>query len=523
MRGVPGLLTRLLFAAGLFAFDSAGAQSLPSGFRDSVLVSDFDVPIAIAFAPGRRALVAEQISGIVRIVHLDDPSRHDTLLTVPSIDSGGEEGLLGLALDPGFPARPYLYTHQTSVGQVITISRWTLSGDLAGTGTGQMTADPASRFDLIGDAPNLATNHNGGTVGFGSDGMLYVSLGDDASGCPAQDTTTLVGKILRLDVSRLPAGPGAALRSQIAPADNPFASSPDSNAWVVDANGLRNPFRFQVDASRGWLVIADVGESRFEEIDLLSSGGTGAGVAPAGANFGWPWLEGNAAYTTCSNTPPPFSAPIYAYDRSGFPGAATISAGSYHRQPAGALDWPLEYEGDILFSEYYTGYVWRLELQSGVWSVAPAVAGQPDSGHWASGYDAVTDWRESSDGGLFYCRQYTGNYRNSGTLGMILPSEVVSVPPAVPGPVLLVSPNPGFDAIGLSWKLASARTVSLEVYDARGRRVRTLVPYAAEAVGSYSQPWDGRDDHGRKLPPGLYWARLIAGADASSARMVLLR
>ena len=99
----------------------------------------------------------------------------------------------------------------------------------------------------MNDIPDNADNHNGGTVRFGTDGMLYVSLGEDAFPSAAQDTSTLRGVILRLDVSRLPDGPGSAARALVTPPGNPFGSTGGLNARLLWEYGLRNPFRLQVD------------------------------------------------------------------------------------------------------------------------------------------------------------------------------------------------------------------------------------------------------------------------------------
>ena len=107
-----------------------------------------------------------------------------TLGTVPGVRSTDtERGLLGIAVDPNFPSSPYIYIHATDnrFGTLIAISRFTLTGDLADTGTGALAFDPASRYDLIRNLPDLASNHNGGTVRFGTGRTLYVSIGDDAN------------------------------------------------------------------------------------------------------------------------------------------------------------------------------------------------------------------------------------------------------------------------------------------------------------------------------------------------------
>ena len=128
--------------------------------------------------------------------------------------------------------------------------------------TKQLKLDARVLGGEYGALPDLAAKHNGGTLRFGPDGMLYVGLGDDDSPCRAQDLTKLQGKILRLDVSSLPAGGGPAPRyAMLTPPDNAFVAHADSAARLVWALGLRNPFSFTIDAPTGCLVIGDVGNA----------------------------------------------------------------------------------------------------------------------------------------------------------------------------------------------------------------------------------------------------------------------
>ena len=286
-------LAASLFAA-LLALAPAGSAfavsaTLPPGFTDVQVAGALDEPVGLALVPDAaplpaRVLFVEQRTARVRMSRGEVVT---TLGTVPGVRSTDtERGLLGIAVDPNFPSSPYIYIHATDnrFGTLIAISRFTLTGDLADTGTGALAFDPDSRYDLIRNLPDLASNHNGGTVRFGTGRTLYVSIGDDANNCNAQLVGVLAGKILRLDVTRLPAGPGGpAPYALLTAAGNPFATSSDSASRLVWASGLRNPFRFHVDPLTNDLFVGDVGENTWEEVTRFSAGGQ---------NAGWQWREG---------------------------------------------------------------------------------------------------------------------------------------------------------------------------------------------------------------------------------------
>ena len=179
----------LLVPLMLLALPALG-QTVPDGFAVQTLAPGLDTPVAIEFLPDGRVLFAEQITGLVRVFREGAGVQTAPVLAVPGVAAGGERGLLGIAVDPRFPARPYLYVHYTvATPRHIRIARFTLAGDLAGSGDVNLSADPASRYDLIDDIVDVADNHNGGTVRFAVDGLLYASLGEDGSYCRAQDTT----------------------------------------------------------------------------------------------------------------------------------------------------------------------------------------------------------------------------------------------------------------------------------------------------------------------------------------------
>lgn len=514
-----------LFAALALAATAPRALAqvaLPDGFRDSLVVGSLNLPTSLAFLPDGRLLFVEQTSKRIRLLVRGALSPTDPVGTVDSVNTSGlERGLLGIAVDPGWPARPYVYVHcDHANGNTIRISRYELQGDLAGTGSGALALVAGSRRDILAGLPDAASNHNGGTVRFGTDGKLYASIGDDAMGCLAQDITSWHGVIFRLDVSNVPAGGGPAPSlATITPADNPFVGNASPAARLVWAFGLRNPFRFHVDYSTGGLFVTDVGENTWEEVNQVTAGGK---------NLGWPGFEANeTGDPTCPEALPP-TFPIYAYDHSF--GQAVISAGQYPpiAVPAAAGVFPSEYGGDYFFSDYYTGYLWRLKRTAGNWAIAPPVAGQPDPGIWAFGFDGVSDWMPGPDGMLWYCRQYTTG-ANTGQIGAIAWSESTPPPPPPPpGPVARVSfatpyPQPSGGVVTLAFNHSVDGVVTLRVFDLRGRLVRVLMDRRLDVAGDRTVVWDGLDDDGRKAPSGLYVAKLEAPGGERARRIVLVR
>jgi glucose/arabinose dehydrogenase len=515
-------LTPLLLLAG----PTRGlAATVPTGFADEQAVTvgtaaALDQPASMAFLPDGRLLVVEQRSARLRLFVGGALSATDPVAILPGVrTSGSEQGLLGIAVDPGWPVRPYLYVHcDDASGAWIRISRYTAAGDLAFATDGHLTVDPATRYDLLNRLPDNASNHNGGTVRFGPDGMLYVSLGEDANRCAAQDSSFLGGKILRLDVSRLPAGAGGPPPfALLIPPGNPWGAAPDSGARLVWAQGLRNPFRFSVDPADGTLYVGDVGELTWEEIDRITGGG---------GNYGWPRREGPLTQSpSCVNPLVTGLAPIYAYDRTG--ASASIIGGCVYRRPSGSpTGLPPVYEGDYFFSEYYSGFLRRLKGSSDAWALAAPVAGQPTTSNWGQGFGEVSDWAVGPDGALWYCRQSANFAANSGDIRRIVATGDTAVPPP-PAPTAVefapARPTPAVGHAVLHYTLSATARVSLALFDAAGRRVRLLEPSQQKAANRYDVTWDGRGDDGSAVGPGLYLVRLEVAGRAIVRRVMLLR
>jgi glucose/arabinose dehydrogenase len=342
----------MLFAGVLLLVPSAARASVPASFTDS-LVAAVPTPTALAFTPDGRLLVTSQ-AGTLNVVRngelLSTPA-----LTLTSICTDSERGLLGVAPDPDFASNHFVYLYYTAaVGStcVNRVSRFVLSDS--------NTVDTASEKILLDNIPSPAGNHNGGDVHFGRDGYLYVSVGDGGcdydgdSGCgadnaAARDLNVLLGKVLRItsDGGIPPDNPfvgSDSARCNVSGRTDPGKICQETYAW-----GLRNPFRiaFDPNASGTRFYVNDVGQSTWEEID----------VAQAGADYGWNVREGFCATgstTDCGAPAAGVTNPIYAYGHDG--SCDAITAGAF--VPDGV--WPAAYDGSYLFADYLCGKIWQL-------------------------------------------------------------------------------------------------------------------------------------------------------------------
>lgn len=389
---------------------SLGQPRLPDGFVDELVFSGLNTPVAVAPLPDGGILVSEQYAGIVRLIQPDGESQ--SLLTLSDLNPDGEErGVLGLAVDQKFPERPYFYLYYTAEGNVCKLTRYRLRQK-----DGKYSVTKDSEYVILDDIPNRAWNHNGGTLRFGPDNMLYLSIGDDANACSAQSSSDLRGVILRLNIRDLPdSGSGPPAKKLITPEDNPLLERESANDSLTYAYGLRNPFRFHLDAATGDLMIADVGQLKYEEVDYISKNSGG------GQNFGWPFWEGPVKRRRRSCPPRPgenFVPPVANYDRTGFR-ASIISLALYRSESASP--WPDEYQGDYLYVDYYAGFVRRLKKSSDdSWMTPSAVPGQPSKENWAEDLKNVADSYVGIDGALYYLRQFSDTYQpNSGQIRRI--------------------------------------------------------------------------------------------------------
>ncbi len=323
----------------------AAAINLPSGFTEQVAIgSGLNGPVGMAFLPDGRLLVIQQ--GNNTNGNADDDAKVklwadatlSTLLTMSEVNTGGERGLLGIAVDPAFPSRPYIYVFYTNNSpQKIHIARYTVGGGLNDPSSADLTIDSNTKVILLHDIPDDASNHNGGTLRFGPDGKLYVSVGDDADRCDAQDRTLLKGKILRINVDGVTGAFDAGSdRASLDPGDNPFSGDVNLDKRLIWAYGLRNPFRFSIDPVSGRTYVGDVGHNTREETSEGSPPANEGGSSNAD-NFAWPYYEGThvPANPNCGITPPPNHPPIFEYDHGGRGSLSVIASNVCAGEDAG--------------------------------------------------------------------------------------------------------------------------------------------------------------------------------------------
>jgi glucose/arabinose dehydrogenase len=385
----------------------AVAQSVPSGFLVDTLVSTgLQAPHDFCFLPDGRVLIANR-GGAVMVYA---GSGVVTVGTVPNVETGSERGLLSIAADPSFPLNGYIYVWYSSTADAfLHLDRFTCTGDLANATSTNLAFAASSRRVILGAMPDGAFNHNGGSVRFGPDGMLYQSMGDDASSCTAQNTTSSAGCVLRMDVSGLgpAAGTTAPAFSTLDPGNNPLSANSDISQLLV-AHGLRNPFRMEIDQLTGNLYIGDVGQNAVEEYsEYVYNAG-----ALALVNFGWPWREGNSGFSSCSGSQPPGLVPPIAAVSQGT-GWQSVMGGPRYRNQSGQYDFGPSYEGNAFFSDYFAGELRRLVFNGTSWAPAPAVPGQPNATNWGTGFVGMVSLRQGPDGAMWFV-QHPGTYPTSG-------------------------------------------------------------------------------------------------------------
>jgi glucose/arabinose dehydrogenase len=344
------------------------AATVPAGFTDALVASGLTWPTGIAVANDGRVFATEQ-SGALRVI------KNGALLPTPFIKltvkgQGGaanEEGLVGIALDPAFDTNGFLYVYYTvpSSGNVAShnrVSRFTANGDVVTSGSEKVL------LEVPGPSSGA---HNGGAIHFGIDGKLYVAIGDHSNSANGQSMTTIKGKLLRINADGT------------IPNSNPFFNTATGQNRAIWALGLRNPYRFGVQPGTGKILINDVGNGSWEEINLGISG----------ANYGWNLSEG-------PTTDPRFVSPLMAYPHQSsngpFSGCAIVGGAFYNPT---TVQFPSAYVGKYFFADYCDGWMRVLDPATGTSSSFATNAVQP------------VDIQTGNDGALYYLDRFAGSVR----------------------------------------------------------------------------------------------------------------
>lgn len=346
------MLKSILVGAVLLA--TAGAAANAQQLTTQVYQTGVSRPVFLTHAGdgSGRVFIVEQ-RGAIRLVDADGNLQATPFLDIDSLVTGGtsssdERGMLGLAFHPDYETNGKFYVNYTGTfsGALRTvIAEYTVST------IDPNFANPLSARVLM-TIPQPFSNHNGGWLGFGPDGYLYIAMGDGGSGNDpgdrAQRLNFLLGKMLRIDVDNL--GPGL---PYAIPASNPFVGTPNAlpEIWSY---GLRNPWRTSFDRLTGDLWMADVGQSNREEINFEPAGD------PGGNHYGWRCREGFAAtnLTGCPATNPLWVDPVHDYGRSL---GCSITGGYVYR----GCELGDAYQGKYFFSDYCTGTIWYLNPDAG--------------------------------------------------------------------------------------------------------------------------------------------------------------
>lgn len=333
------LFMMVILTACFWSKDSETSSTTTSGISLSNIFepTSFERPVGLEHRVGKPDLlyIVEQ-PGRIMSVNINKPKEKPTLIldiTGRVNDRGNEQGLLGLAFHPKHPNQAYVnYTTETHT----VIARYDTDS------TNPALLDPKSEQVLL-TFKQPYPNHNGGQLAFGPDGYLYIATGDGgSSGDPqnnSQNLQSLLGKILRIDVDKQANGLLYAI-----PADNPFINK---GAKEIYAYGLRNPWRFSFDTVTGKLWAADVGQNRFEEIDIIEKG----------KNYGWRIQEGFECYEPkvgCNKTG--LAQPLYTYGRDQ---GVSVTGGYVYR----GKKLP-ELTGSYVYADYGTGKIWALTQSS---------------------------------------------------------------------------------------------------------------------------------------------------------------
>jgi glucose/arabinose dehydrogenase len=359
----------LLFAISLLSF-SVFAQ--PNITLNQV-ITGLNQPMQFVNAgDGSNRIFIPQKGGEIRVFDKNFTAL-GTFLTVTNILTNGEQGLLSLCFHPQYKTNGFFFVYYANADGNLEVSRYKVRG-----GDTINVANPNSKKIVLTIPHPTYNNHNGGTLRFGKDGMLYLSTGDGGGGGDpdknAQNKNKLLGKMLRINVNTSETPPFYTL-----PVGNPFGNE-------VLAYGLRNPFRWNFDRLTGDMWIGDVGQNAFEEFNHCLSDSL------VGVNYGWRCYEGSSAYnlTDCNETN--YKFPFLTYPTVG---SSAVGGTVYRGQNFFTM------QGYYFGADFYSGQLYKVKYNASTNTYSTTSQSISVNG--------ITDFGEAEDGEMYITSLYSGN------------------------------------------------------------------------------------------------------------------
>jgi glucose/arabinose dehydrogenase len=344
--------TTTVAATEVVTATATGAAPDLSGIGLQEVAGGLTGPLWVTHASdGSGRLFVLEKPGVIRIIADGQLSEQPFLDISDRVgSSASEQGLLGLAFAPDYVTSGFFFVNYTNKNGDTVISRFNV-------GETPDAADPNSEF-LVLSIDQPAANHNGGDITFGPDGMLWIGMGDGGAANDrfgnGQNPATLLGKMLRIDVTSDPSQP------YVIPEDNPWVQNDWNGEDVADevwAVGVRNPWRFSFDRANGDLWIADVGQNQYEEVHYVAANTDGK--VQGGLNFGWPMMEGLHCFSEADCQQEGLEIPVAEYDHS--EGCSVTGGYVYRGETYPALT------GVYVFGDYCSGTIWALHKQGDNW------------------------------------------------------------------------------------------------------------------------------------------------------------
>lgn len=394
---MPRILYSLSFTLLISAFLTSNAQPL-IGYQ--AVITGLSNPVDLVNAgDGSGKLYIVQQNGIIYSWNGTSVSSYLNVSSLITSPAGNEQGLLSMAFHPAYASNGYFFIYYTNTSGAVTIARYKRDA------VNPNIADPSTATVLLTipkPGTPYYTNHNGGKLNFGTDGMLYLGTGDGGSGGDpfnnAQDLTSLRGKMLRIDVN----GFATSAPYYAIPAGNPFIGAGGGIREEIWAYGLRNPWRWSFDRLTADMWIGDVGQNAWEEVDFRAAAST------AGVNYGWRCYEGTQSYNL-SGCLGIYTNPIFEYGHNNSTGGFSITGGYVYRGP----EFPV-LTGTYITADFVSGNLWQIKPNgSGGWT-SVLQNGLPAS---------ISSFGEGEDGTLYAVRRLA----TTGSVSKVIVTSIIPV------------------------------------------------------------------------------------------------